>query len=417
MDAGALPQIAVAQMGAREHYAIPVILFKAGMLAHFFTDTYSGKGSWLAAAVRGLAALFPRWAPVARTLGRSASLPRDKVSSFNLLGLGFAYKLSRARTEEERRDIYLWGVRRFNRAILKRGDLLRRGQGIYAFNGACLELFDFGASREMKLILNQIHPSLYEERLMAEESARWPDWETEPARVHEDESFWRGKAEWELADAIVVNSEFTRQALEALGAEPAKIRIVPLGIDTDRFYPRAVSRPSGPVNFLFLGTVGLRKGIQYALEAFRLVSAKNATLTVAGGVDSRFKGERLRDYSGRINLTGPIPRREVLKLYHEADVFVFPTISDGFGLTQLEAMAAGLPVIATPNCGGVVRDGVDGFIVPIRNPEALAEKMELLAGNPELLARMSQNARIRAQDFSLEKYGERLVEAILPSFS
>jgi glycosyltransferase involved in cell wall biosynthesis len=81
-------------------------------------------------------------------------------------------------------------------------------------------------------------------------------------------------------------------------------------------------------------------------------------------------------------------------------------------MVQLEALASGLPVITTPNAGSVMRDGVDGFVVPIRDAEALAEKIELLAKNPELLAWMSHNARERAQEFSWEKYGERLVETI-----
>src|SRR5208283_82834 len=111
------------------------------------------------------------------------------------------------------------------------------------------------------------------------------------------------------------------------------------------------------------------------------------------------------------------PRKDVVRVYQSADVFLFPTISDGFGLTQIEAMACGLPVITTPNAGSVVRDGIDGFIVPIRNSEALAEKIELLAGDPELLNWMSQNACQRAADFSWEKYGERMTGAIQRAFN
>jgi glycosyltransferase involved in cell wall biosynthesis len=85
-------------------------------------------------------------------------------------------------------------------------------------------------------------------------------------------------------------------------------------------------------------------------------------------------------------------------------------------MVTYEALAAGLPVITTPNAGSVVRDGVEGFIVPIRNPESLAEKIDLLARNPELLAQMSQKARERAQEFSWAKYGERLVDCIKERF-
>jgi glycosyltransferase involved in cell wall biosynthesis len=95
-----------------------------------------------------------------------------------------------------------------------------------------------------------------------------------------------------------------------------------------------------------------------------------------------------------------------------ADVFVFPTLADSFAMTHLEALACGLPVITTRNCGSVVRDGVDGFVVPIRDPAALAERIQQLLEDRALRHRMSVNARERAREFTWARYGERLIDAI-----
>jgi glycosyltransferase involved in cell wall biosynthesis len=98
--------------------------------------------------------------------------------------------------------------------------------------------------------------------------------------------------------------------------------------------------------------------------------------------------------------------------FRRADVFVLPTLCEGMAMVHLEAMACGVPVITTPNCGSVVRDGVDGFIVPIRAPPAIADKVELLLTDRELRARMGRGARARAREFTWARYGERLIGAL-----
>lgn len=404
------PQIIVSQIGRREHYAIPLALHRAGMLAHFFTDGYVGKGSWLYPFAETLPE-FCRRGFLADILTRTSNLPADKVSAFNLLGFLYTWKLLKCKTQEGANEIYLWCAKQFNRQLLKNPKALLEGEAFYALNGVSLELFQFAKSHGQQRIVNQIDPSLYEERLLAEESALWPDWESEPVTVQEDELFARESEEWRLADLIIVNSGFSQHALTELGAPADKIRSVPLAVDCQRFRPLPRRRTSDRLNCLFLGTVGLRKGIQYALQAMRLIHNSDIRLTIAGRADPNFYLEKITGHLDMINYIGHVPG-EIVGTYQQADVYIFPTISEGFGLTQLEALACGLPVITTPNCGSVVRDGIDGFIVPIRDPDALAEKMELLARDRELLVWMSQNARERALEFSWEKYQEHLVKAV-----
>jgi len=112
-----------------------------------------------------------------------------------------------------------------------------------------------------------------------------------------------------------------------------------------------------------------------------------------------------------VQLTGVVPRSEVAAHYAWADVFLLPSLCEGSATSTYEAMFQGLPVVCTPQTGSVVRDGIDGFIVPPRDGAAIADKLALLAAKPDLLAQLSENARQRSADFTLEKYGERLLAA------
>jgi glycosyltransferase involved in cell wall biosynthesis len=109
-----------------------------------------------------------------------------------------------------------------------------------------------------------------------------------------------------------------------------------------------------------------------------------------------------------VKFHGAVTRDRVREFYSEADVFVLPTISDGFAITQIEAMAHGLPVVTTPNCGEVVRDGIDGFLVPARDATALAKALETLADDPERLEAMREAARENVTRFGLDALDQNL---------
>jgi glycosyltransferase involved in cell wall biosynthesis len=114
--------------------------------------------------------------------------------------------------------------------------------------------------------------------------------------------------------------------------------------------------------------------------------------------------------SAPANMTfhGAVSRDRTEEFYRSADLFVLPTLSDGFALTQIEAMAHGLPVIATPNCGEVVSDGVDGLIVPASDVNALAEAFQLILQDPEKLSEMSGATQAKVDHFSLSRLGDNL---------
>jgi glycosyltransferase involved in cell wall biosynthesis len=113
-----------------------------------------------------------------------------------------------------------------------------------------------------------------------------------------------------------------------------------------------------------------------------------------------------------VQVLGPIPRSEIVDQFAWADVFLLPSICEGSATVTYEALACGLPVVCTPNTGSVVRDGVDWFIVPVRDVGAIVGNLETLACRPGLRLTMSRRAKARAADFTLQKYGQRLIESL-----
>jgi glycosyltransferase involved in cell wall biosynthesis len=158
----------------------------------------------------------------------------------------------------------------------------------------------------------------------------------------------------------------------------------------------------------------MRKGIGDFVEAMRLAGAERFKGRVVGNV-------KLSDYgrqkvSGVVELIGSIPRSDMAAQYRWADLLVLPSVSDTFGLVILEAMALGLPVIASKNTGGpdILRDGVDGFIVPVMAPEAIADCLMRFARDPKLLQEMSRNSFDRCRLFGMEAYARKLAGLLEP---
>jgi glycosyltransferase involved in cell wall biosynthesis len=115
-----------------------------------------------------------------------------------------------------------------------------------------------------------------------------------------------------------------------------------------------------------------------------------------------------------VELTGPVPRSEMLAHFQWADVFLLPSLCEGSATVAYEALACGLPVIATPNTGTIVRDGVEGFIVPARNVDGIVQSLEKLANDRNLLREMSEKAKRRSIEFDFSVYQKNLLAALLP---
>lgn len=408
-----LPQIIVAQLGARMHYAVPAILHRAKRLAHFYTGAYVGKGSpWH--FLYKLATFLPgKWQADAmkRLLGRcEASLPAEKVTAYNFLDLQYIRALHRGPNLAARERIHLAYGRRFCEQVLQ--NKFAGAAAVYAFQSAALLLFRAINSGITKIYEKSGAPKVIEYQLFSEEYRRWPGWEPPFPELE----VWQPRIDLEreecqAADAVVCGSDFVARGLASLGVGGDKIHVVPYGIEVARYASeRRCWDGRRPLRVLFAGGVTLRKGPQYLMRALEILNSSQIAGRMVGPVVIQEPYRRL--LGNRFELRGQVPRSEMHLHYEWADLFVFPSICEGSATVNYEALAAGLPVITTPNAGSVVRDGVDGFIVPIRDAEAIAERIDKFLQDPELLQAMSQNARERVQDFSWERYGERLVKVI-----
>jgi glycosyltransferase involved in cell wall biosynthesis len=214
-----------------------------------------------------------------------------------------------------------------------------------------------------------------------------------------------------VTDAFFSPSTFTTSKLVEWGIPEDKIYEIPFGVDTDAFRPSKHEQPelspqggtpSAPVRFAFSGAVSRRKGADTLLRAWKQLRLENAELHLYGKV--RDVQRELEDTKGVI-AHGHVPLVEELP---KNSVYVFPSTLEGSAKSVYEALACGLPVITTPDSGSIVRDGIDGFIVPPGDDQALNQAMRRLYDDPELRRELGQNARKRAEDHTWEAYGRRV---------
>ena len=397
--------VVVAQLGARMHYAVPAILARANMLERLYTDTYAPRA--IRSVLKGASRLGP--ASLRRWLGRvPADIPEDKIVSFGGMGLEYYWRQRSVESAKSPIAAHLWVGEEFCRRIISRG--LGNADSVYTYNTAGLELLQYARARGVFAVTEQtIAPGIIQEELLETEAAAHPQWEipraVDPLRhaIHE-----RERQEWEASDLIVCGSEFVRDGIRAVGGPVDKCCVVPYGI---RPPAKLMAKESchKPLRVLTVGAVGLRKGTPYVFAAARSLKGK-ATFRMVGSLDITPQAQGL--LRADVSLLGAVPRSEIHQQFAWADVFLLPSICEGSATVCYEALAYGLPVITTPNAGSVVRDGVDGFIVPIRDSEAIVDRIERLADNEDLWAAMSQSAVKRASEHTLDKYGERLISAL-----
>jgi glycosyltransferase involved in cell wall biosynthesis len=350
------------------------------------------------------------WLPAAaRALGAAANdLQRSRVAAMRAFGIRSRIRMARAK----RRGTVLAEMAGDDSAFARRLASLRLPphDALFAYSYAAQEAIEAARKRGALTIVDQIDPGRIEYEWVREEAARHPLY-ADPMGPPPAGYYERAEAEWRAADAIVVNSAWSRDALVRQGADPKKIQVLPLAYELPcPPQQRAAGGNRKRLTALWLGSVILRKGIQYMVEAARLLAERPVRFVVAGPLGIR--AAAVRAAPPNIEWRGPIPRAEARRLYSEADVFVLPTISDGFAITQVEALAHGVPVITTPNCGDVVEDGRTGFIVPARNSRALASAIGRFIDNPSLAASMRDACFEAAGRFSLDAYADGLLAII-----
>lgn len=371
-------------LGAREHYAVPRAVHAAGRLRAIYTDAWLRPGS-AAAVVGGLASrrLRDRFHP---------DLADADVRAFN--GALIAHELAGRLRRDEGWAAHVarnhWFQARVTRALRADAALSGTPGVLFAHSYSAREIFRAAKARNWTTVLGQIDPGPEHFRIADALARQLPEFGPAPARPP-DAYFDDWREECELADWIVVNSEWSRTSLAAAGVPPAKLRLMPLAYEpvapaVARRYPASFSS-ARPLRALLVGTASVAKGVADVLQALELLPGQPIELHIVGDRDLVVPERYARHPA--IRWRGRVTRHAVMAEYQAGDVLLFPSHSDGFGMAQVEAQAWGLPIIASRHCGRIVIDGETGLLLDEVSPRAIAEALTTVVTQPPLLARFA----------------------------
>ena len=235
----------------------------------------------------------------------------------------------------------------------------------------------------------------------------FPEWPSnvlkKPKDLIDDE-----EEEVRLATIVSAPSKYVRDSHQRHSGNQKKMVINPFGADVSEFRPKTSYNKTRP-RFVFMGAINAAKGLPVLLEAWRLAKP-DATLVIAG-VGELPSGVKL---PGDTEFVGRIQKHEREQFMHAADVFVCPSLYEGLALVQLEAAACGLPLIGTHNSGGseFLEEGKEGYFVEAGNVNALAEKIDKLAGDPALRESMGLSAAAKAKYYTWDAYVQRWLDVL-----
>jgi alpha-maltose-1-phosphate synthase len=382
-----------------------------GQLSEFWTSVSWNQEHWLNR-------VLPR--SVSRELGRRAfpQVSKDQLRRYPWLEIGRLAARQLNFANLLRHEVGMFSLDAVYRGLDSRVAASLRNppqvRGVYAYEDGALT--SFRKARQLGLRTIYELPIGYwrcYRELITEEESLQPEWSaTLQGRDDSDEKLRRKDEELALATDIIVPSEFVRGTLRKAGPLKALVTVLSYGAPPAVPSVRAKKiKENGKLKILFVGGLSQRKGLSYLLEAVKKLGSR-VELTIVG---RRVAACRPLDAALRVHRWIPsISHGALLEEMPRHDVMVFPSLFEGFALVILEAMSQGVPVITTPNTAApdFVIDGEDGFIVPIRNVEAIVERLETLLDDPARLAAMSQAAIRKAAQHSWEQYRQRFATIV-----
>jgi glycosyltransferase involved in cell wall biosynthesis len=282
---------------------------------------------------------------------------------------------------------------------------------VYAYEDGARRTFERAARRGIARVWDLPTPEHRTvEAIFAEAHRRWPDAALGPPHAEPAWKLRRKEAELALADKISVASAFTRRSLERVDVR-VPIVVAPYGFPVGSFAPRDRA-PAGRFLAIAAGSHDLRKGTPCLLEAWKRAALPDAELRLIGPL--RLAKPFLDRYAGLFTHLPPIPRAELGRHYAEADLLVFPTLGDGFGLVIQEAMCTGTPVLTTTASGGpeCITDGVDGWIVPPGDVDALVARLRAAAADRDATRAVGLRARARAERWTWRDATAAAIDAL-----
>jgi glycosyltransferase involved in cell wall biosynthesis len=392
--------------GARDQYQVPLALAEAGLLQTLVTDSYwPADRKWFSRSAGKL--LPPRLVAARYCAGLDSRRVRLSVKALGSVALMKALRTAR--------------LNRYKDAALSRKALrlaIKEGAALFAYSYYASEAFKATDGRLPHRFLFQLHPHPEAVRaILREEAERVPQAHASLMAEHEvalpDDAFAEMAREPHLANGWVVASRFTASTLVERGIPGDQIHVVPYGVDHHIFTARsAAPRADQPLTVLYIGSLSQRKGLSYLLDAVRSLNTRAVRLVLCGrgivdeGLLAAYSGVGAEVHIG-------LSRAELIRQMHRADLFVLPSLAEGFGHVILEAMSCGLPVVATPHtCApDVIEPGTHGFVVPLRDADAIAGRITWAVDHRSELAAMGEAAAARARAFSWERFRAGVREA------
>jgi glycosyltransferase involved in cell wall biosynthesis len=409
---GDRPKFVAVHSGARDSYQLARALSDAGMLEALVTDLFFPVDrKW----ARALARLLPKRHSSMLYQRSDSHLPSAEVRQCWVAGLLTLLfdKLPKAPLSL-RRKITRYTDATLGRTAGKYAAARSAGLLSYSYYG-----YDAFTHYPRPAILFQLHPHPVSiRRILTEELEANPDCAHSLKQEWElslpEEDFQHLVRETTMASHYLVASSFTRETLVENGTERSSISVVPYGVDTARFKPdpQRRSAPGEKLKLLFVGRINQRKGIKYLLEALRLLGSNDVHLTVCGRVVDGL--ELFRSFTGQVEVRPSVSSAELVAAYRSADIFVFPSVAEGFGQVLLEALACGLPILSTTHTAApdLIEDGVQGFIVEPRRPDLIADRIDWALHHRAEVAEMGSQARLCAEQFTWQRFRDGVVQAV-----
>ena len=342
---------------------------------------------------------------------KSEDIPADRLETFPWLqtpymALGKWGLLGEGRVQ---RDLAWYAHETLDRHVARR---LPDSDILFALSGSGLVCGREAQRRGAKYICDRGSSHIrYQDAILKEEFERWGQTfcGIDPRIIAKEE------AEYETADAVSVPSTFAYRSFVEMGVPESKLRKIPYGVDLRRFEKVADPNPES-FDVLFVGQVSFQKGVPDLLEAFRRLKHPKKYLRIVGGMSpemARFLKNSLPD---DVEFLGHIPQPKLKQIMSRSYVMVLPSIQEGLALVQAQALACGCPVVGTHHTGAedLFTDGKEGFVVPIRDPRAIADRLQLLADDPQRRAAMSEAALQRVKEMGgWEEYGNRMAQVMM----
>lgn len=399
------------------------------MLARFVTTVVEKPTSFAQRVACCMAGLIGF--DLAREFRRRAipDLPPERILKYpwrELIRLGIG-RIDRSGVLQDR--VWEWAEIGFDSWVAR--NALQNTSAVYGYEHACRFSLEEGRRRGLFCIYELPAPEhQFTHGILCRETDRFPELlNSYQKRIRQPELHHRRterrRCEWQAADLIIVNSNFTRNSFAGYEdpAQPSKgldkVCVVPLGApEPDPAGVDGGSRGSGPVRFLWAGTFSIGKGAHYLIEAWKKVglNSRLARLDVYGAVT--LPSAVLSQAPSEFQFHGSIPRDELYTVYRQADILVFPTLYDGFGMVVTEAFSRGLPVLTSCNAGAadLIREGINGLIVPPADADALAASLQWCLDHQPILRAMRPEALATAARWQWSDYRTALLATVLDRF-